>query len=503
MKQIIPHTWKSIFRMDGVLDSQDVSCNFAKALPLRSVEIVLHVKAKTIFFRNTSLMPPKMVKCEVLHSRVALADTVAVPSSDHLAVSSFQNAHLAAGSDTSKVKCKGLTKSLTSTLLPSALQKLMLTDSDDKTAAFPTTASVSKLLLSDEGSATALSSRGSLLSTPAVARISATVPAATITSAMAIVVPPGTRIRRVRVSRSLTCNRATLTGPKSVAIVTSVTSGGPLGCGVDVPLELVRFNSGKALTTALSSLLLTLATASAASCLRSASKVLASAAEILAKVVVAVSVLLVVLIEDEDELVDVVVMPVAVELVRVSDVDEVVKVVDVVEEIVVLLLVADVDEVVLVVDVLVEVLEVVLEVVVDEVVVVVDVLVEELVDAVLVDAVLVLLLVVVVDESVTVVDVVVEVLVVVLVVVVDDTVAVVEVLVDVLVDDVLVLLPVVVVLLLVVEVDVVEDVLVEDVLELLTVAVVNEVVMLVTVPVEVIVEVGNENLAATMSYIPR
>lgn len=499
MKQIIPHTWKSIFRMDGVLDSQDVSCNFAKALPLRSVEIVLHVKAKTIFFRNTSLMPPKMVKCEVLHSRVALADTVTVPSSDHLAVSSFQNAHLAAGSDTSKVKCKGLTKSLTSTLLPSALQKLMLTDSDDKTAAFPTTASVSKLLLSDEGSATALSSRGSLLSTPAVARISATVPAATITSAMAIVVPPGTRIRRVRVSRSLTCNRATLTGPKSVAIVTSVTSGGPLGCGVVVPLELVRFNSGKALTTALSSLLLTLATASAASCLRSASKVLASAAEILAKVVVAVSVLLVVLIEDEDELVDVVVMPVAVELVRVSDVDEVVKVVDVVEEIVVLLLVADVDEVVLVVDVLVEVLEVVLEVVVDEVVVVVDVLV----DAVLVDVVLVLLLVVVVDESVTVVDVVVEVLVVVLVVVVDDTVAVVEVLVDVLVDDVLVLLPVVVVLLLVVEVDVVEDVLVEDVLELLTVAVVNEVVMLVTVPVEVIVEVGNENLAATMSYIPR
>lgn len=502
MKQIIPHTWKSIFRMDGVLDSQDVSCNFAKALPLRSVEIVLHVKAKTIFFRNTSLMPPKMVKCEVLHSRVALADTVTVPSSDHLAVSSFQNAHLAAGSDTSKVKCKGLTKSLTSTL-PSALQKLMLTDSDDKTAAFPTTASVSKLLLSDEGSATALSSRGSLLSTPAVARISATVPAATITSAMAIVVPPGTRIRRVRVSRSLTCNRATLTGPKSVAIVTSVTSGGPLGCGVVVPLELVRFNSGKALTTALSSLLLTLATASAASCLRSASKVLASAAEILAKVVVAVSVLLVVLIEDEDELVDVVVMPVAVELVRVSDVDEVVKVVDVVEEIVVLLLVADADEVVLVVDVLVEVLEVVLEVVVDEVVVVVDVLVEELVDAVLVDVVLVLLLVVVVDESVTVVDVVVEVLVVVLVVVVDDTVAVVEVLVDVLVDDVLVLLPVVVVLLLVVEVDVVEDVLVEDVLELLTVAVVNEVVMLVTVPVEVIVEVGNENLAATMSYIPR
>lgn len=496
--------------MDGVLDSQDVSCSLAKALPLRSVEIVLHVKAKTRFFRNTSSMPPKMVKCVVLHSRVALADTVKVPSPDHLAVSSFQNAHLAAGSDTSKVKCNGLTKSLTSTLLPSALQKLMLTALDDKTAAFPTTASVSRLLLSDEGSATALSSRGSLVSTLAVARISVRVPAATATSpAKALAGPPGTRIRR-GVSRSLSCTRATFTGPNSEATVTSMT-GGPLG-GVVVPL-LVRFNSGKASSTALSSILLTLATASSASCLRSASRVLASSAEILAKVVVAVAVLLVVLVEDEDKLVDVVVLLVAVELVRVADVDELVKVLDVVEDIVVLVLVADVDEVVLVVDVLVKVLvdvvlEVVLEVVVDEVVVVVDVLVEELVDVVLVDVVLVLLLVVVVDESVTVVDVVVDALVDVLVVVVDDTVAVVEVLVDVLVDDVLVVLLVVLVLLLVVEVDVVEDVLledvlVEDVLELLTVAVDDEVVMLVTVPVELLVEVGNENLAATMSYIPR
>ena len=457
-----------------------------------------------------------MVKWEVLHSSRlpsadTLVDTVWVPSFDHLAVSSFQKAQLALGSETLSVKCKGLVKSLTWILVPSVLQKLMLTATDERTAASPSTASARTSRIRPRSNATALNSRaevadeldepggglsgslpGPMASEPKTSRAVAAVTVTRPRDAPPLEERPPRRVRwrAVPLAAKPRSKRKTVTGPTSSRLpspkggtITSIRSFS----GVGIAVAFAK--NSRAEATASSSILWIRPTAAIASWIRSASKALASKEDTSitgGSVVLVVVLMLVVLVKDM--LVELLVSLVAEELVLVAVVWVDVLVEMLLDDVVVLLLVALVDVTVCVVDVLVNELVVPLLVVVDEIVCVVDVLVDELVVP----------LVVVVDESVWLVDVLVDVM-----VEVDELVLVADVLLDVLVEDAVVLLLVDVVDETVWLEDVLEDVLVDVVPVVLEVAVVDDVVTVVTVLVELLVDVGKENFAAAMSYIPR